>query len=288
MPEPPRTTTDTRTRPQREARLLIALLASLLGHALVLTATTRTPPAAPPHLNATARLAVRLSAAPRAHADPVQASASAPRPRKAEHPTAIAVKRDPATPTARWAPADTPPPPVPIDLDAARAEARQFARQPPSSVSVEKGKPSPSPVPPLSADEAHAALPALARQLQRPLERAVETLLADGTRRLRFTGKCCLDLPRELPLAQQSSFGETLRVATNCPELSRAHTHGKEDNWGQLIMPMARRRMAFNQDERGANCAQSPLSAIGQKRPVEVVSGKPPFGQHWLKQLAMA
>ena len=73
-------------------------------------------------------------------------------------------------------------------------------------------------MPPLSADEAHAALPALARQLQRPLERAVETLLADGTRRLRFTGKRCLDLPRELPLAQQSSFGETLRVATNCPE----------------------------------------------------------------------
>ena len=128
MPEPPRTTTDTRTRPQREARLLIALLASLVGHALVLTATTRTPPAAPPHLNPEARLAVRLSAAPRARADPARATGAAPRPRKAEHPTAVAVKRDPATPAARWAPADTPPPPVPIDLDAARAEARQFAR----------------------------------------------------------------------------------------------------------------------------------------------------------------
>ena len=218
MPEPPRTTTDTRTRPQREARLPIARLASLLGHALVLTATPRTPPAVPPHLNPEARLAVRLSAAPRAHADPVQATASAPRPRRAEHPTAVAVKRDPATPAARWAPADTPPPPALIDLDAARAQARQFARQPPSSVAAEKGKPAPSPVPPLSADEAHAALPALARRLQRPLERTVETLLADGTRRLRFTGKRCLDLPRELPLAQQSSFGETLRVATNCPE----------------------------------------------------------------------
>ncbi|MEZ7911900.1 MAG: hypothetical protein QMB55_08740 [Propionivibrio sp.] len=218
MPEPPRTTTDTRTWPQREAGLLIALLASLLGHALVLTTTTRTPPAAPPHLNPEARLAVRLSAAPRAHADPVRATGAPPRPRKAEHPTAITVKRDPATPAARWAPEDTPPPPAPIDLDAARAEARQFARQPPSSTAVEKGKPAPSPVPPLNADEAHAALPALARRLQRPLERAEETLLADGTRRLRFTGKRCLDLPRELPLAQQSNFGETLRVATNCPE----------------------------------------------------------------------
>ena len=99
-----------------------------------------------------------------------------------------------------------------------RAEARGVARQDAGGLVSRDGGGGRRHGVAVPTGEEWVALPALAQQLKLPIEHVVETLLADGTRRIRFTGNRCLDIPRHLPSARESVFGETLLVAMTCPK----------------------------------------------------------------------
>ena len=215
-----RTTADRSARPRRRGNFGTALLVSLAGHALLLT-TLRSPlgprpPQAAPMQSITARLQAPTAA--RA-APPVLNTNARSSPTASKESLRAPQRTQPVE--ARVRAITTPEAPPAIDLDAARADARHFARQfgQPAPSGDPRGKTAPARQAALPVEhETPAALPALARRIKPAQEHAVETVLADGTRRLRFTGNRCLDLPRELSLAQQNSFGETVRLATNCPE----------------------------------------------------------------------
>lgn len=65
------------------------------------------------------------------------------------------------------------------------------------------------------------ALEALARRLGQPVEGAREEVLADGSRRIRFSGGTCLNIPRHLPLGRENTIGPTLLLPETCPRAGR-------------------------------------------------------------------
>lgn len=65
------------------------------------------------------------------------------------------------------------------------------------------------------------ALEALARRLGQPVEGVREEFLADGSRRIRFSGGACLNIPRYLALGRENAIGPTMLIPETCPRSGR-------------------------------------------------------------------
>ena len=140
------------------------------------------------------------------------------RPARPAPPARIAgapVVESPARPAEpRDAPARTA-----LDPDALHAQIRDAARQGARASSV-TGFPAPA----NSAASGAATLldrpvlDALARRVGRPLQVTHEQRLADGGWRIRFAGGVCIHVPRELPVALDTTFGANVALTTNCSD----------------------------------------------------------------------
>ena len=102
-----------------------------------------------------------------------------------------------------------------LDREDLRQQARQLRL-----ARTETGvlRPPSAKTPPLPELIDRPVLDALARRIGQPLTTLEESTLPDGTRRIRFNGGLCLDVPRHLPYGAENPFGPTLLVPKACAD----------------------------------------------------------------------
>ena len=103
------------------------------------------------------------------------------------------------------------------DMESLREQARQLAREQPATGRFGPGKTVPEP--PDTPDLLdRPILEALSKRIGKPLLVLSEQVLQDGTRRIRFSGNVCLDIPRHLNPGQETPFLPTMLVTKSCAD----------------------------------------------------------------------
>ena len=204
-------------------RLPLVLFVSALLHALILAGLGRWGVGALPLPEDAPLRVLRMVLAPTKNQTSPPAVFSSPAgavsgkmlaPPLDEHPRSPVLRHD-KEPEARFS-VQSAPPSLP-DMESLREQARQLAREQPATglFGSRKTVPEPSDTPDLLD---RPILEALSRRIGKPLLVLSEQVLQDGTRRIRFSGNVCLDIPRHLNPGQETPFLPTMLVTKSCAD----------------------------------------------------------------------